>query len=347
MWRKNIPGNGFDRRGVKLYIETMKKKRSVSTGLLAAVALSAALTVLTTVGCSRKGEAAGETGPAKGPVTVASMIDSEGAILGKMLALLLKNAGFQVIDRTEFGTPDILRAALEAGEVDLVIDYTGSGQYYHGGFDPAIWSDPQGGYEMTRRLDRERKDLFWLSPAEANNTEMLAVKRDFAEAAGVRDMGSFADYVNGGGRVKLICAQTFADNSLGLRGFEKAYGFTLRKDQLVLLSSGNTAEMLKALAEGTDGINVSLVYGTDGALDKLDLLVLADPKNVPPVYLPTPVLRGELARRYPELEDLFTPAFRGLSLEVLQKMNAQVAFDGRPAEAVARDYLTRKGLLDR
>jgi hypothetical protein len=32
----------------------------------------------------------------------------------------------------------------------------------------------------------------------------------------------------------------------------------------VLLSSGNTAEMLKALAEGTNDVNVSLVYGTDG-----------------------------------------------------------------------------------
>lgn len=322
----------------------MKKNRFAPAGLLLAAAV---LVVLLAAGCSRQNKTAGKDAPAKGPITVATMIDSEGALLGKMLVLLLKEAGFAVNDKTEFGTPDILRVALEAGEVDLVIDYTGSGQYYHEGFDPAIWSDPRKGYEMTRQLDQERQNILWLSPAEANNTEMLAVKRDFAASAGIGDMEDFAAYVNRGGQVKLICAQSFADNILGLRGFEEAYGFKLRKDQLILLSSGNTAEMLKALAEGTDGVNVSLVYGTDGALDKLNLLVLSDPKNVPPVYLPTPVLRGELAQKYPELEELFTPAFRSLSLEVLQKLNAQVAFDGRPAEDVARDYLTSQGLLDR
>lgn len=210
----------------------------------------------------------------KGPVTVATMIDSEGAVLGKMLLLLLEAEGFTTVDKTEFGTPDILRKALEAKEVDLVIDYTGSGQYYHEGFDPAVWSDPVKGYEMTRRLDRERKNLLWLTPAPANNTEML-----------------------------------------------------------------------KALYEGIDGVNVSLVYGTDGALDKMNLPALKDTKNVPPVYLPAPVLRGELAEKYPVLETLFTPLFESLTLETLQKLNAGVAFDGRPAEAVARDYLASGGFL--
>ncbi len=66
----------------------------------------------------------------KGPVTVATMIDSEGAILGNMLLLLLEQDGFETVDKIGLGTPDILRKALESGEVDLVIDYTGSGQYY-------------------------------------------------------------------------------------------------------------------------------------------------------------------------------------------------------------------------
>lgn len=284
-------------------------------------------------------------GPAKESVAVASMIDSEGAILGKMIVLLLKEAKIPVVDKTEFGTPDILRKALEAGEVQLVVDYTGSGQYYHEGNDPAIWSDPVAGYETTKRLDAERKDLHWLSPAPANNTESLAVTRAFAEATGVRDLPAFAAYVNGGGKVKLICAQSFADNPLGLIGLEKAYGFKLAKEQLVLLSTGNTAEMLKALAEGTDGVNVSLVYGTDGALEAMKLLVLEDPKHVPPVYLPAPVLAGKSLKAHPAIPALLKPAFDGLDLATLQGLNAKVAFEGRQAEEVAREYLVAKGLL--
>ena len=44
-------------------------------------------------------------------------------------------------------------------------------------------------------------------------------------------MEDFADYVNGGGEVKLIAAQSFIDNPLGLKGYEEAYGFTLGRDQ--------------------------------------------------------------------------------------------------------------------
>ena len=279
------------------------------------------------------------------PVVVASMIDSEGAILGKMMVLMLERDGIPVEDRTEFGTPDILRKALEAGEVNLVLDYTGSGQYYHEGGDPAVWTDPVRGYEETRRLDAEGNDLHWLTPANANNTESLAVTRAFAAATGVKDMPSFASYVNGGGQVKLICSHAFADNPLGLIGLEEAYGFKLGKDQLIILAGGNTAEMLKAVSEGINGVNVSLVYGTDGALDQMKLLVLDDPKHVPPVYLPAPVLSGAMLKAYPAIPGILEPVFESLSLEILQGLNARVAYLGEDAGSVAREYLETRGLL--
>jgi osmoprotectant transport system substrate-binding protein len=282
---------------------------------------------------------------AKGPITVATMVDSEGALLGKSMVLLLEAKGYTVVDRTGFGTPDVLRKALEAKEVDLVVDYTGSGQFYHGSSDPSLFSDPVRGYETTRKLDKERNDLVWLTPAKANNTEALAMLRSFAEANGIADMEDFAAWVNAGKPVKLICAVGFAENPLGLPGFEKAYGFALRKDQLILLESGNTAQMLKALVEGIDGVNVSLVYGTDGALDKMNVVVLRDPKSIPPVYLPAPVIRGEVLRKYPELEKLFTRLFESLELETLQRLNARIAFDGEDATDVARSYLRGLGLL--
>jgi osmoprotectant transport system substrate-binding protein len=280
-----------------------------------------------------------------GPITIATMIDSEGAVIGSMMVQLLTQAGFQVVDRTEFGTPEILRAALMAGEVDLVLDYTGSGQYYHETESTDAWSDPVKGYELTRDLDLKFNDLVWLTPANANNTEGLAVRRAFAEEHGLKTIQDLADYVNAGGQVKLIAASSFVENVKGLIGFEEAYGFKLKADQLIILASGNTAEMLKALYEQRDGVNVSLVYGTDGSMKVMDLVVLEDPKSIPPVYLPTPVLRGELHRKYPQIEEILKPLFQSLTLETLQALNAQVAFDGRAARDVAREYLAQAGLL--
>jgi osmoprotectant transport system substrate-binding protein len=262
-----------------------------------------------------------------------------------MMLLLLRQAGFDVVDKTEFGTPEILRMALIAGEVDLVLDYTGSGQYYHETSSQDVWSDPVAGYEMTRDLDLKANDLVWLTPAQANNTEGLAVTSTFAEEKGLVTIRDLADYINGGGEIKLITSSAFAENIKGLVGFEEAYGFRLDAGQMIVLASGNTAEMLKALYEGRDGVNVSLVYGTDGALKQMGLVVLEDPKSIPPVYQPAPVIRGELYRRYPEIVTILAPLFKSFTIEVLQNLNAQVAFEGRAAREVAEEYLIQEDFL--
>lgn len=281
----------------------------------------------------------------KGPITVATMIDSEGAILGKMMVILLEQEGFEMIDKTEFGTPDILRKALMSEEVDLVLDYTGSGQYYHDTEDTEVWSDAREGYLLTKKLDEEVNQLIWLEPANVNNTEALAVRKEFSEANNIKDMEDFARYVNEGGKVKLITSASFAENIKGLRGFEEAYGFKLTADQLIILASGNTAEMLKALVEGTNEVNVSLVYGTDGALDKMNLIVLDDPKSIPPVYLPAPVLRGSLYEKYPEIETILKKLFESLNVEDLRELNSKVAYDGMEAARVAREYLEENEMI--
>jgi len=309
--------------------------------------------ILSLSGCSQPGETPAEA-PAeqpaeieKEPVVVATMLDSEGSIFGKMIIQVLNANGIETVDKVNFGTPDILRKALENGEVDLVLDYTGSGQYYHpeDATDTSIWNDPKTGYELTAKLDKEKMNLLWLTPASANNTEMIAIKREFAESNGIVSMTDLAAYINAGKPFKLICSAGFAENPMGLLGYEEAYGFKLKDDQLIILSSGNTAEMLKALSEGTNEVNASLVYGTDGALDKMNLVVVEDPEQVPPVYLPAPVLRGEVAEVYPEIEGLLKPVFESLNLETLQKLNAQVAYDGKDAADVADAYLKENGFL--
>ena len=103
--------------------------------------------------------------------------------------------------------------------------------------------------------------------------------------------------------------------------------------------------MLKALSEDKDGVNVSLVYGTDGALEQMNLVVIEDPKSIPPVYLPTPVLRGELYDKYPEIETILKPVFLTLTLEILQELNAKVAYDGEAAKDVAYNYLDKNAMI--
>ncbi|NLE10191.1 MAG: ABC transporter substrate-binding protein [Actinobacteria bacterium] len=307
------------------------------------------LSVATLAGCGGDEPAVESTttAAAQGPVVrVASLLDSEGTLLGSMIIQMLEADGIRTEDKTKLGTPEVVRAALLAGEIDATVDYTGSGQYYHEGEegDPK-WKNAEQAYAAIKQLDHDANGIAWLTPAPANNSEFIATTRTLAEAESVTTMSDFARYVNEGGGVKLIAAQSWIDNPLGLQGFEEAYDFALTDDQLVALSTGNTAEMLSALAKGTDGVNFSLAYGTDGQLNELDLLILTDTMDIPPVYEPTPVFRGEIIEAYPQIETILGPVFSSLDQAKLQELNARIAFGGEDPRAVATSYLEANGFL--
>ena len=280
------------------------------------------------------------------PIILGSFIDTEGGILGNMVLLTLEDKGYTVTDKVQFGTPDVHRNALLEGELDIGIDYTGNGQYYSEGFDEAIWGDIEEGYESIKSYDEENNKLIWLEPANANNTEMLAVTREFAEDNNLKTLEDFADYVNDGGEVTFITSQLFAEKNMGLLGMEEGYGFKLKPDQLIMLAHGNTAETISALSNGTDGVNVALVYGTDGSLADLDLVVLEDPLSIPPVFEPSVVVRAEVLEKYPEIKDIIEDVFKTLDLEKLQIMNKQIIVDGLSPKDVAKDHLTKEGFLN-
>ena len=280
------------------------------------------------------------------PILLGSFVDTEGGILGNMVLLTLEANNYRVTDKVQFGTPDVQRNALLQGELAVGIDYTGNGQYYSEGFDEGVWGDQEAGYEAIKTYDEENNRLIWLAPARANNTEMLALKREFAEANNLNTLEDFAAYVNGGGLVKFITSQLFAEKNMGLLGMEEGYGFKLKADQLIMLPHGNSAETISALANGTDGVNVALVYGTDGSLPDLDLVVMADPLSIPPVFEPSVVIRSEVLEKYPEIKNIVEDVFKSLTLEKLQIMNKKVIVDGLSAKDVAREYLIEEGLLN-
>jgi len=288
-------------------------------------------------------------GEAKNPddaITLGSFVDTEGGILGNMLLLALEDEGYLIDDKVQFGTPDVHRNALLQGELDLGIDYTGNGQFYSEGIEEDVWRDKDAGYDAIKTYDEENNQLIWMKPANANNTEALAVKRDFAEANNLTTMEDFADYVNDGGEVKLITSQLFAEKESGLLGMEAGYGFKLEPDQMILLPHGNTAEILKALANGTDGVNVALAYGTDGSLADLDLVLLEDILSIPPVYEPSAIIRKEVLDKYPEVQEIVESIFGLLNKENLQQMNKEVIVDGLSPRDVAETFLKENGILE-
>lgn len=291
------------------------------------------------------GTSESEMPESKGPVVVASKIDTEGALLGNMIVLLLESEGFEVDNRVEFGPTDVIRRAITNGEIDLYPEYTGNGAFFFGEAGEDVWKNPEAGYERAKQLDMEANSIVWLQPAPANNTWAIAVREELADQ-GLTTMDDIGPYMEDGGTFKLAASEEFVSRPDVLPAFEETYDFTLEEENLLVFSGGNTATTMQAAARQRENVNAAMAYGTDGQLAALGLVVLDDTKGVQPVYLPTPIIREEVLNEYPEIEGILAPVFESLDRETLQGLNSSIAVEGRAAEAVAEEYLRSNGFLE-
>jgi osmoprotectant transport system substrate-binding protein len=318
----------------------MRKQWKGAAAVFAAVAVAIAL-----VGCSTA-SAPSTTTPAaeKGPIIVGSKIDTEGKLLSAIILAKLENAGFKVTDKSGTGTTDVVRKALLNKEIDIYPEYTGSGLIFFPNQDAAVYKVGEDGYKADQSNDASN-GVVWLEPARANNTWALAVKKDFATANNLKTMTDLAAYVKAGKPIKVAASDEFFNNADAWPAFASVYGFDIPKDSRVVLSGGDTAQTEKAVADGTNGVNVGMAYGTDGALSELGLIVLADDKNAQLVYWPTPTIRKEVAEKYPEIATELKPVFEALTLEKLQELNARIQVNGESPQAVAEEFLKSGGFI--
>ena len=279
-------------------------------------------------------------------VTVSSKLDTESALLGEMIAQVLEANRVSVSRRLQLGPTRIVRGALLAGEVDIYPEYTGNGAFFFNQESDPAWRDPAQAYEKVRALDAERNKVVWLKPASANNTWAIAIRKDSAPAGQtLASLEDLARLVNGGWTgFKLAASAEFVESPAALPAFQSTYGFKLAPANLLVLSGGDTAVTMRAAAEKLNGVNAAMVYGTDGAIAALDLLVLADPKGAQMVYQPAPTLRAPVAEAHPQMASWLDPVFQSLTLTTLQGLNSKIVVEGQNPRDVAKAHLRSLGI---
>ncbi|MGF1734870.1 glycine betaine ABC transporter substrate-binding protein OsmF [Photobacterium satsumensis] len=282
---------------------------------------------------------------AKDPVVVSSKIDTEGGLLGQIIYLSLQGAGINVENRVQLGGTPIVRKALLAGEIDIYPEYTGNAAFFFNKTADDAWKHFQNGYDMAKSLDYDTNKIVWLTPAKANNTWALAVRKEIAEPNNLKTMSDFGQFVSKGGEIKLAASAEFVSTPAVLPAFQKTYEFELKDSQLLVLSGGNTAATIRAAALQTDKTNTAMVYGTDGAIASVGLVVMEDDKGVQPVYAPTPIIRESVLQAHPQIDDILNPIFSSLDLDTLQNLNSRIAIGGESASSVAKSYLKANGFI--
>ena len=316
-------------------------------------ALAVASLVLAACASSTPPSTTGSTSTApaeKGPIVVGSKLDAEGALLGQIILQTLQANGFKVEDKTRTGATKVVRQALIDKQIDVYPEYTANGAtslHSDVKVDPSVLQSATLTYETAKALDATAQPtpITWLAAAPANNTWAVAVPKAFSDTNKLATLEDLAKYINGGGTFKIAGSQEFFTSDVAFPAFEKAYGFELKPTQEVQVGTGDTALPEKTAAQGTNGVNGAMAYGTDGTISALNLVVLGDPKGAQPVYQPAPIFRTEIITKYPEIPSLLDPIFAKLDLATLQGLNKTVAVDGKDAKTVASDWLKSNGFV--
>ncbi len=278
-------------------------------------------------------------------IRVGSKQFTESVILGEIATQMIRHSGAPVVHRAGLGGTRTHWSALLGDQIDIYPEYTGNGAFFHGLENEPAWKEAGQAFELVKRLDAEKHQLVWLDRAPANNTWLIAVRGDVARRERLTTMEDFARAAGRPGTLKLAASAEFVESPAALPAFERVYGFRFPREALVVLPGGDTAVTIRSAAQGVSGVNSAMVYGTDGAIAALDLVVMQDPKGAQIVYEPAPVVRAAVLERHPGIGPALARVFATLTMTKLQSLNAQIAVEGRPARDVAKQYLEQEGLL--
>lgn len=253
------------------------------------------------------------------PIRVGSKEFTEQLILGKLLVLLLRDAGFEVEDMTGYGGTALLRQMLESGEIDLYPEYTGTATSVHHQIPvTALPTTATRAYVLAKSLDAPQ-GLVWLDHMAFNNTYTLLARQELIDD-GIQSIDDLAVYMNANDAPLTICVEgEFYARPDGLDGLQALYGFAFPEENIFVVETGDVYEKLRDgecdLAEG---------FSTDGRINAWDFIPLEDSLAFFPFYNPAPVVRQNILDLHPELGPLLNQLSDLLDETTMSQLNAQV-----------------------
>lgn len=267
----------------------------------------------------------------KNTLVVGSKPFTESEIVGEMVAQLAESTGVVVKRRFYMGGV-VLFEGLKSGEVDIYIEYTGTGLVSLLN-EPAM-SDPDKVYQRVKTEFKKRWNLDWLKPLGFNNTYAIVMRRDAAKKLGIRRISQLKRHQ------KMRCGfdLVFSDRPDGYPGMVKRYGKFC--DSITQMDPG-------IMYQALNGGEVDLIsgYSTDGRIASLGLVVLEDDQRFFPPYHAAPLIGPAVRRKAPGLKAKLEALAGKLSNSEITALNAEVDSKKRQTKEVAREFLKRKGLL--
>jgi osmoprotectant transport system substrate-binding protein len=262
----------------------------------------------------------------------------EQEILGEIYAQALKAAGYKVTSDLNLGSETVAHKAVKSGAISGYPEYASTALTSFFGLEPEeVPTDATEAWEKANE-EFEKEGLVAFEPTPFESANAVGTLKKTAEKYGLEDV---SDLEGVSEKLSLYGSPECRERIDCLAGLEKLYGLKFKSFHPVDISLRYTV-----LEKGQ--ADLSILFTTDPQLsaESDKFVILEDDKHVFPagniIFVTTPKVVEEAG---PDYEKTILQAQEGLTLEVMQELDARVELEKETPKAAAAAYLESAELI--
>ena len=254
-------------------------------------------------------------------VRIGSKVFTESVILGDLAERLIRHAGMPAIHRRELGGTQILFHALEADELDVYPEYTGT-------ISAEILARKNiQGEDALRRALAER-GIGMSRPLGFNNTYAIGMREEVAARLNVRTISDLRRHPE----LKFGFSNEFMERADGWPGLRDRYRLPQRDVR-------GLDHDLAYRGLASEEIQATELYSTDAEIQAYGLRVLVDDLGFFPTYECVWLYRADLPARSPAAFDALRRLEGRIRAPEMARLNARAKIDRLPESRVADEFV--------
>ncbi|MGP0068784.1 MAG: glycine betaine ABC transporter substrate-binding protein [Isosphaeraceae bacterium] len=268
--------------------------------------------------------------PPEPTVRVGSKTFTESVILGEIAVRLIEEVGTDVVHRRELGGTQVLFHALEANEVDVYAEYTGT-------ISGEILSAKNVRGEDALRQALAERGVGMSRPLGFNNTYAIGMQEEVAARLRLTKLSDLKAHPD----VRFGFSNEFMERADGWPGLRDRYGLPQRDVR------GLDHDLAyRALASGE--IQATDLYSTDAEIKSYKLRVLEDDLHFFPSYECVWLYRDDLPSRAPNAFAALLRLQGRINADTMAGMNAAAKIGRLSEDSIAARWVeTEFGVVSR
>ena len=261
-------------------------------------------------------------------IVIGSKFFTEQVVLAELLAQHIEaRTGIHVERKTNLGGTLLVHKAMQAGQVDLYVEYTGTAL-------TAVLNDSPTGdssavYQRVKQLYGERFNFEVTEPLGFENTFAMVIRGEDAQRLHLQRMSNLVAVAP---QWRVGVGFEFLERSDGFRGWSERYGLHFAQQPSVM----DLGLIYRALQDH----KVDIVAGnsTDGVIESLHLVILEDDRHYFPPYDAVPIVRRATLEKFPQLRPTLAELGGKVTGADMRHLNYLVDGEQRDVATVVRAF---------